>query len=174
MTQPLQTVSQLAYVVRDLDAALKYWTEIVRAGPFFVYKRIAITDQRYRGAESNIDLTVALGYSGDLQIELIFCEDDAPSVYKEFLDAGRVGVHHVGIMPVDYSATVAQYTSQGIEAAFECSLGGAPVVYFDTVAQLGHFTEFWDNSPVFKDFFASIASAAKDWDGRDPVREGAI
>jgi len=27
MTQPLQTVRQLAYVVRDLDAALKYWTE---------------------------------------------------------------------------------------------------------------------------------------------------
>ncbi|MFT4561166.1 MAG: catechol 2,3-dioxygenase-like lactoylglutathione lyase family enzyme [Gammaproteobacteria bacterium] len=174
MTQPLQTVSQLAYVVRDLDAALKYWTEIVQAGPFFVYKHIPITDQRYRGGDSNVDITVALGYSGELQIELIYCEDDAPSVYKEFLDAGRIGVHHVGIMPVDFAAAYAQYTSLGIEPAFECSLGGAPVVYFDTVAQLGHFTEFWDNNSVFKDFFASIADASKGWDGRDPVRDGAI
>jgi len=35
MTQPLYTVRQLAYVVKDIDAGLKYWTEIMKTGPFF-------------------------------------------------------------------------------------------------------------------------------------------
>ena len=107
MTQPLYTVRQLAYVVRDLDAALKYWTEVLKVGPFFRFDHCPLLDQRYYGKPSNTDVTLALGNSGDLQIELIYQHNDEPSVYKEFLDAGRVGVHHFGMMPVDYQATCA-------------------------------------------------------------------
>ena len=32
MTQPLHTVRQLAYVVRDMDAALKYWVDVLKGG----------------------------------------------------------------------------------------------------------------------------------------------
>ena len=32
---PLGTVSQVAYVVRDLDTALKYWIDVIHAGPLF-------------------------------------------------------------------------------------------------------------------------------------------
>ena len=92
MTQPLYTVRQLAYVVTDMDAALKYWVDVLKVGPFFVYEHCPLENQRYLGQPSNVDVTLALGNSGDLQIELIFQHDQTPSVYKEFLDAGRVGV----------------------------------------------------------------------------------
>ena len=174
MTQPLYTLRQLAYVGRDLDAALKYWTEVLKVGPFFLFEHCPLENQRYRGGESNADVTLALGNSGDLQIELIFCETEAPSVYKEFLDAGRVGVHHFGMMPVDYAATCAEYKALGHEAAFECTVGGAPLVYFDTVATVGHFIELWDNNEVFKDLFSLVEDAAKGWDGNDPVRPGPL
>ena len=36
MTQPLYTVRQVAYVVRDMEKALKYWTEYLKVGPFFM------------------------------------------------------------------------------------------------------------------------------------------
>ncbi len=170
MTQPLYTERQLAYVVRDLDAALRYWTETLRVGPFFLIEHAALENQRYRGEPANTDVGIAIGNSGDLQIELIVQHDDGPSVYKEFLDAGRVGVHHFGMMPVDYAATCAEYRALGHEAAFECSVGGAPLVYFDTVATVGHFIELWDNHPVFKDLFLRVEEAAKGWDGSDPVR----
>jgi hypothetical protein len=174
MTQPLYTLRQLAYVVRDLDAALKYWTEVLKVGPFFKFEHLALENQRYRGGASNVDVTVALGNTGDVQIELIYCENDAPSVYKEFLDAGREGVHHFGMMPVDYAATCAQYRAHGHEAAFECTVGGAPLTYFDTVATVGHFIELWDNDQVFKDMFMVVENAAKGWDGSDPVRSGGV
>lgn len=174
MTQPLYTLRQLAYVVRDLDSALKYWTEVLKVGPFFKLEHLALDNQRYRGSPSNADITVALGNSGDVQIELIYCEDDSPSVYKEFLDAGRIGVHHFGMMPEDYAATCAQYRGLGHEAAFECTIGGAPLTYFDTVDSVGHFIELWDNNPIYLDMFAVIEDAAKGWDGKDPVRSGPL
>ena len=31
---------QTGFVVDDLDAALKYWTEVVGAGPFFVFDEL--------------------------------------------------------------------------------------------------------------------------------------
>ncbi len=174
MTQPLQTVRQLAYVVRDLDAALHYWTQELKVGPFFLFEHCPLLDQRFHGQPSNVDVSLAIGNSGDLQIELIFQHNDAPSVYKEFLDAGRVGVHHFGIMPVDYAAACARYRELGFAAAFECTVGGAPLTYFDTVAQIGHYTELWDNSAVFKDLFLMVEDAAKGWDGQEPVRRLAL
>ncbi|HMM76062.1 MAG TPA: VOC family protein [Gammaproteobacteria bacterium] len=174
MTQPLQTVRQLAYVVRDLDAALHYWTTELKAGPFFLFEHCALLNQRFHGRPSNVDVSLAIGNSGDLQIELIQQHNDEPSVYKEFLDAGRVGVHHFGLMPVDYAAACAHYRELGYAAAFECTVGGAPLSYFDTVKTLGHYTELWDNSPVYKDLFLMVENAAKGWDGKDPVRKMAL
>lgn len=174
MTQPLQTVRQLAYVVRDLDAALKYWVDVLKVGPFFLFEHCPLLDQKYHGKPSNVDVTLALGNSGALQIELIYQHNDEPSVYKEFLDAGRVGVHHFGLMPEDYAAACAQYRALGHAAAFECTVGGAPLTYFDTVATLGHYVELWDNSPVYKDLFMLVENAAKHWDGSNPVRPGPL
>lgn len=170
MTQPLGTVRQLAYVVTDLEAALHYWTNTLKAGPFFLLEHCPLANQKYYGADSDADVTIALGNSGDLQIELIYQHNDAPSVYQDFLQAGRVGVHHFGLMPEDYSATTAHYRALGHEEAFTCTVGGAPLVYFDTLDTLGHYVELWDNHTVFKDMFLMVEEAAQGWDGKDPIR----
>lgn len=174
MTQPLYTVRQIGYVVRDLDAALKHWVDVLKVGPFFLYEHCPLKDQRYLGQPSSVDVSIAVGNSGDVQIELICQHNDEPSVYQEFLDAGRVGVHHLGLMPEDYAATCAQYRALGHAAAFECTIGGAPLVYFDTVASIGHYTELWDNSDVFKALFMVSENAARGWDGKNPVRPGPL
>ena len=83
-------------------------------------------------------------------------------------------MHHFGLMPVDYAATCEQYRTLGHQAAFECTVGGAPLVYFDTVATLGHYTELWDNASIFKDLFMLVEDAAKGWDGKEPVRPGPL
>ena len=174
MTQPLYTVRQLAYVVNDMDSALKYWIETLKVGPFFLFEHCPLENQKFFGKPANTDVTLALGNSGSLQIEIIYQHNDEPSVYKEFLDAGRVGVHHFGLMPDDYVNACNQYRSLGHEAAFECTIGGAPLVYFDTVETVGHYIELWDNSSVFKNLFDMIEGAATDWDGKDPIRPGPL
>ena len=174
MTQPLYTVRQLAYLTQDLDAALKYWVDVLHVGPFYMFEHIALDNQRYRGQPTDVDLTIALGNSGAVQIELMVQHNDTPSVYKEFLDAGRVGVHHFGLMPPDYQAAYDQYKALGHEAAFELTLGDTHVTYFDTVQSIGHFTELWENTPALNEFFVLVENAAKGWDGKDPVRPGPL
>ena len=174
MTTPLGTVRQVAYVVDDMEKALRYWIEVMSAGPFFLFEHAEMENQIYRGAASNIDVSLAVGNTGDVQIELIYCEDDKPSVYKEFIDAGRTGVHHLGLMPENYRETYARYVSLGYQPAFECSIAGTELVYFDTVASLGHFTELWDNSDAFMNFMEDVKAAARGWDGADPIRKGSL
>lgn len=170
MTQALGTIRQLAYVVEDMDKALDYWLKTLGAGPFFMLEHAPLENQRYYGQPSNADISVALGNSGDLQIELIVQHNEVASVYRDFLAAARVGVHHVGLMPRDYQAACQQYIDSGHQPAFELTLGGAPAVYFDALHTVGHYIELWDNNDLFKDMFLMIEEAAKGWDGRDPIR----
>ena len=75
---------------------------------------------------------------------------------------------------VPFAKKVAQYRKLGHVAAFECTVGGAPLTYFDTVATIGHYTELWDNAQVFKDLFMTVEDAAKGWDGKHAVRKGPL
>jgi hypothetical protein len=174
MTQPLGTIRQLAYVVEDMEVALDYWINTLGVGPFFSIEHARLENQKYYGEPGNADVSIALGNSGDLQIELIHQHNDAPSVYRDFLQAGRTGVHHFGLMPLIYGEAFKKYQNLGHQVAFECSVGGAPVVYFDTLDTVGHYIELWDNNSVFKDLFLMVEQAAIDWQGEDPVRSLAL
>jgi hypothetical protein len=172
--QPLNAVRQLGYVVKNLDEALKYWVDVLKVGPFFVFEHCQLDDQIYRGQPSNVDVDIALGNSGQVQIELICQNNNEPSVYKEAVDAGRTSLHHIGVMPTDYAAAKVQYSQLGHEIAFQCTLGGSELTYFDAVDAVGHYIELWENSDVFNDIALVVENAAKDWDGSDPVRPAPV
>ena len=108
MSRVFGPMRQIGVVVRDLDAALRHWTEALGVGPFFVLPNLSPDGFRYRGEPSAPPLmSIALGNSGDMQVELIQQHDDHPSAYRDFLEAGREGVQHVSawLNPDDYDAT---------------------------------------------------------------------
>jgi hypothetical protein len=43
-------VCQNGYVVRDIEKAMKFWTEVQRAGPFFYIPEVKTDWFRYRGS----------------------------------------------------------------------------------------------------------------------------
>lgn len=100
---PEPPVRQIGFVTRDLEGALKNWLQI-GVGPWFVL-RDQVQTGRYRGNETTTTLSLALANSGDLQFEVIQPEDDTPSVFTEFLQAGREGLQQVAFWPEDYDAT---------------------------------------------------------------------
>ena len=59
----------------------------------------------HRGQRSPVDITLALSYLGDTQIELIWQRNDAPCIYTEALQSGfgAGGTHHVAFWPDDLS-----------------------------------------------------------------------
>ena len=94
---------QLAYVPSDFDAALKYWTETMGVGPFFLFENITLENMRYRGEPTDARFSVAMAYWNDIQIELFRPENDAPAHYN-----GEYGVqdrlHHTLVIVEDFEA----------------------------------------------------------------------
>lgn len=67
MSRLFGEMRQVAFVVRDLDKALLYWTETLGVGPFFLIRNFIPVDYRYRGEPAPAPhLTLALGFSGRL------------------------------------------------------------------------------------------------------------
>ena len=173
MTRPamiadLGTVMQVAYVPADFDGALRYWTETMGAGPFFALDHVKLEDVRYRGAPSDIDFSMVLGYWGDLQIELIRQHNDAPSIYKAWRDEGREGVHHVCILVDDMAHARGVCAGAGATVVQEGLVpGGGEVIYVDAGGGPGTLVEILKPGPGSRYFFAMMREAARGWDGSD-------
>jgi hypothetical protein len=96
-TRPLPgTLFQIGYVVPSLDAALAHLNAKLGAPRFMVLREIVVENGWFRGAPATINQSMAFGYVGDVQYEVI--EPVAgKSTYSEFLDRVPAGVvHHLG------------------------------------------------------------------------------
>jgi len=172
MSRIFGPIRQNGYVVRDIEKALHHWTTVLGVGPFFYFERAPITEFSYRGVTSPLEVSIALGNSGDLQIELIQQRNDAPSMYRNFLAAGREGLQHVAYWTNEFEADLARCLDAGFVVGQAGVAGGANgrFVFFDTETHPGTVVELSDSSGAKGMFFKHIAEMAKTWDGTDPVR----
>lgn len=163
----LGTIMQISYVPEDYDAALEYWTGTMGAGPFFHTEAVQVENVKFRGEPSDIQFSMAIGYWGDVQIELIRPDNDAPSMFKEWRAKGLQGVQHLCIIVDDLGqarqitetkgGTVIQEVSLpgGVGGAFYADYGGGP----------GTIIEYLQIPQAGLDGFASMRQAHLDWDG---------
>ena len=79
-----RTIIQNGWVVDDLFAAIKKWTDFYGVGPFWVSEQVVPDDVLYRGEPAHLDMKVALAQAGNVQIELIQQNSDGPSAYRDF------------------------------------------------------------------------------------------
>ena len=172
MSRIFGAVRQNGYVVRDISAAMDAWIEH-GVGPWFYFEKVEADYFRHRGTDSPVQMSVALANSGDLQIELIQQRNDAPSMYKEFLDSGREGLQHMSYWTNDYQALYDKALALGYRVGHEGQIGGAQgrFAYFDTEAHPGTVIEISDISGTKGPFFERVRQAALDWDGTRPIRE---
>lgn len=168
----LGPIMQNAYVPTDFDAALDFWVKTMGVGPFFMLEHVAMENVQYCGQPADIDFSVAIAYWGDVQIELIKQHNDAPSIYKSWVDAGRSGLHHVCLITPDMAHARAVCAKAGAEVMQSGALpGGAEVIYVDTGGGPGTMVEILQPAPGTEALFGMIRDAAKGWDGTDPVRK---
>ena len=172
MSRIFGAVRQNGYVVRDIHAAMDHWLEVIAVGPWFYIDRVETDYFRHRGLESEVEMSIALANSGELQIELIQQRNDAPSMYKEFLDAGREGLQHLAYWTTDYQTLYDRAGALGYRVGHEGRIGGEQgrFAYFDTEAHPGTVIEISDISGGKGRFFEHIRKAAAGWDGSDPIR----
>ncbi len=173
MSRIFGAIRQNGYVVRDVRAAMDHWINVMGVGPWFYFDPVKIDYFRYRGAPANLEMSVALANSGDLQIELIQQRNDAPSMYKEFLGSGREGLQHVAYWTTDYQALYDRALSLGYKVGHEGQIGGEQgrFAYFDTESHPGTVIEISDISGPKGKFFEFVRQAAIGWDGSEPIRQ---
>ena len=165
-------VCQNGYVVRDIEAALAHWTDVLGVGPFYYIERVECDWFTYKGEPSPVEMSIALANTGDLQIELIQQRNDAPSMYMDFLNAGREGLQHMSYWTTDYQAAYDRALAAGYKVGHEGQINGPDgrFVYFDTETHPGTVIEMSDISGAKGKFFEHIRQAAMDWDGSNPIR----
>jgi len=164
-------IRQAGYVVRDIEAAMDYWSRVLGVGPWFYNERVPIENYRYRGEAYEVHNSVALANSGPLQVELIQTRNDAPSMYRDFLAAGHTGLQHNAYWTTDFDADLARLLAQGFKVAMSGEVGAnGRFVYFDTETHPGTVVELSEVAGPKGKLFERIRAASIGWDGSDPVR----
>jgi catechol 2,3-dioxygenase-like lactoylglutathione lyase family enzyme len=164
-------IRQAGYVVPDIEAAMDYWSRVLGVGPFFYNERVPIENYRYRGVAYEPHNSVALANSGPLQVELIQCRNDVPSMYRDFREAGHSGLQHVAYWTQSYDADLERLTAQGFKPVMSGEVGArGRFVYFDTHYHPGTVIELSEVAGAKGEMFRLIREASESWDGTDPVR----
>lgn len=136
---------QVAYVVRDLDLAVRYWADVLGVGPWSTWtmRPPALQETLYDGREVSFGLRHALAWSGHLQFELVE-PLEGPSIFADQLSRTGEGFNHLGKVVQDHPAAVAEHLARGyrplqsargfgqsrdgVFAYFQPPTDGAPIV----------------------------------------------
>lgn len=166
--RPWGPITQVAYVVDDLDAAIDYWTGVMGVGPFFLIERPLLENGYYENAPLVMNMTAAMAFSGDLQIELILQHDDTPSIFTQRRPKDN-GVHHLAAFTEDIDAAVVYLEARGGRRLQGGDVGGVNrMVYMDTGTPAG-ILEFAQVSPEVQQLFDAIRAAGAAWDGKQRI-----
>lgn len=105
----LPPVSQIGFVVRDIERAMESYAPL-----FGAFRRLDAFDMEweYRGRRELSSIKVAFADSGEVEIELIeWVSGETP--HKEFLQAGREGLHHLRFMVENLEEKIEQASAFG-------------------------------------------------------------
>jgi methylmalonyl-CoA/ethylmalonyl-CoA epimerase len=170
MTQR-ERIYQMAYLVDDLEAAASDWHRLAGAGPFFVMPHFAFLEPVYRGASTAPDISIALGYCGDVMIELMV-DHGGSSVFGEVPRAKGAPptLHHVAQLTDNIDATLARFASAGAPTVFAAKFPpDTRCAFVDTRAGLGCFTEVIEATAPLIGLQQVMREATDAWDGQQLI-----
>lgn len=171
MSRYFGEIRQLGYVVKDVERAMQHWIEAIGVGPWFYVADVPMHNFHYLGKPSGAKIAVALANSGFVQVELIQALDEEPSMFRDFLRAGREGLQHLAYWPTDWEGMVQAAEKRGYRIGQTATVGEmGPMAYLTTEAHPGTVVELSKATARRMGNFTAIREASVGWDGRDPIR----
>lgn len=146
---------QIAYVVRDTEAAVRLFTD-----RFGISKWQTMDTLAAMGPES-ATRTISLAWSGDVMVEFLEANPGVPSIYSGWADDAPDGIrlHHLGfLIPTaeEYAETTRLLEAAGYPTAVAGRAGDQlDFHYADTTKTLGHYYELIHLLPAGANFFAA-------------------
>jgi catechol 2,3-dioxygenase-like lactoylglutathione lyase family enzyme len=168
-----QPVRQIAYFVPDVRAAALAHAKAFGSGPYFVADNIPLATTLHRGREAVFDHSSAYGQWGEMMVEFMQQNNPGPSVLHDMYPegSGRQGLHHLAILVDNLDRAEKALNDAGFPTALRASMtDGFTFLMIDTVAVLGHMIELYEKAPRMIGFYDFVRDAAKDFDGKDIIR----
>ena len=136
------SVIQVAYVVRDLEAAMQRHWETCGIGPWHIYKFEPgkIQNYLYRGEPATHVCWIAVSAGDGCQVEFMQ-PISGRSIYDEHLDAKGEGFHHVKLYYPDCATAVAEYQRRGYPVIQCGRIDDDEHYYLDTERDFGYIVE---------------------------------
>jgi catechol 2,3-dioxygenase-like lactoylglutathione lyase family enzyme len=168
--QPTDAIIQVAYAVPDLTAGMRWWTEELGVGPWFVTERIGGEGSTYRGEPGKAEFAIALAFSGHMMVELVQTLDDEPSIYKDAYERHGYGFHHVAKAVPNVKEEVERRKASGASVLFHDLPPGGEVFFLDGGEDAPGMIELIQDNEITRGIFTSVWRASIDWDGSRPLR----
>ncbi len=163
-------IRQLAFVPRDFDAAIEFWTKTMGVGPFFYLEHIPLEDVIYKGKQIEYDCSAAIAYWGDMEIEILRQHNPGPSILTDWIEKGREGVHHVRLTVDDLETARQEFEGLGGTVIQSARLpGGGEYIMMDMPGPAPTI-ELSVLHPRFIRLWEYMKRASQQWDGSDPLR----
>lgn len=137
--------SQVAWVVKDIHAAEKFFTDIAGVAGFVKMENLQAKELQglHYGEPADYAFHLYLAYSGNSMIELIQ-PVSGKSIFRDYLDAHpNGGVQHIAYMVSEdeLDEAIADLTGKGYQVITRLHLPVASVAFFDTTKEIGVVTE---------------------------------
>ena len=138
-------LAQIAWVVKDIKTAEKYFREIMGIDNFVKVENMHSREFEgtYYGSLADFEWHVYIAYTGGPFIELIQ-PVSGRSIFQDYLDKNPAG----GIQHVAYSVPVAELdkaishlTGKGYPVITSLNMPVAKIIFFDTYKEIGVATE---------------------------------
>jgi len=143
-------VHQVALVVRDVEATMRWYADEIGIGPWRValLEPPRLTDMRVRGEPVEYSFKYAVAWTGDTMWEIIE-PVDGPSIYKEFINDHGEGVHHILVKHdgLDFDTALEQFADRGCTPAMEGRIGDIRFAYLESEGPLKTTLEIIDRPP---------------------------
>jgi catechol 2,3-dioxygenase-like lactoylglutathione lyase family enzyme len=163
---------QIGMVVDDIEQAAHFWSDTMGVGPWIMFEESEPRKFVHRGQETEVSNSLALCYAGETQVELITQTNDAPSPYREFLQDGQQGVHHLEFWPDDYAGSCAALERAGFSelSAIYTLDGTKNASYYLSPPVVGVIVAVVPMTPFRSTYMTAIEHLATTWDGSRPLR----
>jgi len=134
-----QKVMQLGYVFKDIKKQAMLMESLFGMPPFAFSEGEPETIV-YRGKESVVHMSLSISRFFNTQLELLQW-NSGECLYKEFLDQGREGLHHISLFVQDLDKYIEEINKMGIEIIQSGVTGPSHWVYLDTEETFGIIIE---------------------------------
>lgn len=171
LSQSPGSVYQVAYLVEDLQTAAEQWASLTGAGPFTAFPQFQFNEPIYKGEPVTVDISIALGFSAGLCVELIQQHDERPSIYNDWREQKGYGLHHLAVLSEDYPGDIDRWADKGAQAIFTAGFGeNTRLAYLDTRDTLGCYLEVVEFTDFVRAALQGLREAHEGWDGKDVLR----